>query len=101
MYRKGARFERRVKRYLEERGYFVVRSAGSKGKFDLIAVRKEIDGNVEVVGIQCRVSKRLKKGEREALLDALEYGIKPAIAYRVGRRLVIEYLKGDDGKSQR
>jgi len=36
-YKKGVNFEYRVKQKLEEHGYFVVRSAGSHGVFDLIA----------------------------------------------------------------
>ena len=35
-YSKGANFERRVKRYLESCGYYVVRSAGSHGVLDLV-----------------------------------------------------------------
>jgi Holliday junction resolvase len=37
-YAVGRRLEWRVRRLLEEQGYFVVRSAGSRGRADLIAV---------------------------------------------------------------
>lgn len=36
-YRKGYRFEDVVRKKLEKEGYYVVRSSGSKGVFDLIA----------------------------------------------------------------
>ena len=38
-YAKGARYERRAKRELEEAGWHVVRSAGSKGGADLVATK--------------------------------------------------------------
>ena len=36
-YRRGARVERILKKKLESEGYYVVRSAGSKGEVDLVA----------------------------------------------------------------
>jgi len=38
-YRKGARYERRAKQELEEDGWIVTRSAGSKGGADLVAIK--------------------------------------------------------------
>ena len=38
-YRAGANFERRVMAVLVEAGYTAIRSAGSKGVFDLVAVK--------------------------------------------------------------
>lgn len=40
-YQQGADFERWVRSILEDEGYLVMRSAGSKGPFDLIALRDE------------------------------------------------------------
>jgi len=37
-YRKGARLERMARKYLESLGYYVIRSAGSKGACDLCAI---------------------------------------------------------------
>lgn len=51
-YAKGARFERQVKKYLEARGWIVVRSAGSHTKVDLMAT----DGN-KIKLIQCKAGK--------------------------------------------
>lgn len=39
--RRGVDAERRVKKYLEEKGYHVMKSSGSFGLFDLIALDKE------------------------------------------------------------
>ena len=36
-YRRGARIERLLRKKLESEGYYVVRSAGSKGAVDLVA----------------------------------------------------------------
>lgn len=38
-YQRGRSFEYRVKKKLESLGYFVMRSAGSKGQVDLLAVK--------------------------------------------------------------
>jgi len=38
-YRLGRRLEWRIRKILEEHGYEVIRSAGSKGKWDLIAIK--------------------------------------------------------------
>jgi len=53
--RRGADFERRVKRHLEREGWFVVRAAGSRGPFDLVALRRDGHGGCEVRLIQCKV----------------------------------------------
>ncbi|GAF94020.1 unnamed protein product, partial [marine sediment metagenome] len=51
-YRSGRNFEYRVKKYLEEKGYYVMRSAGSKSPFDLVAV-----SDVHLLLIQCKYGK--------------------------------------------
>jgi hypothetical protein len=38
-YLAGRRFEYKIKRDLEKKGYFVIRASASKGLFDLIAIR--------------------------------------------------------------
>lgn len=82
--RKGTEFERRVRKELESLGFFVTRSAGSFGVFDLIAVNK-----FAVIGIQCRTQFRMTKYEQVEMINAgLRYGIYPGLAYRekVSRR---------------
>ena len=68
-YVSGRRFEYRVKDYLEKKGYYVMRSAGSKSPFDLIAIqtkgKSSIDGTLL---IQCKHRTKISKQERERLL---------------------------------
>lgn len=79
-YRKGALFENKIKSILEKNGYYVIRSAGSKGIFDLIAFPPK-QSNDSVMGIQCKVSNRIKEAERQKLLEVSEqYGIHPYLA---------------------
>jgi len=49
-YRKGANFERKVKRLFEEKGFTVVRSAGSKSETDIFV--KELN-----LSVQCKALK--------------------------------------------
>ena len=51
-YRKGAKAEWELKRHLEANGLYVVRSAGSHGLFDLVAI-----GPKEVLLIQVKKGK--------------------------------------------
>ncbi len=53
--RRGADFERRVRRHLERAGWFVVRAAGSRGPLDLVALRSDGQGGCEARLIQCKV----------------------------------------------
>jgi Holliday junction resolvase len=51
-YRKGSDFERLVKHWLEGEGYFVVRSAGSHGPVDLVAIK----GSSPTLLVQCKTA---------------------------------------------
>ncbi len=53
-YRKGYKFEWEVRKFLEERGYYVIRSAGSK-KPDIIAGK-----GYEVLVIECKYTSKNK-----------------------------------------
>jgi len=76
-YRRGYNFELRVKRSLEKRGYFVVRSSGSHGPADLLAVSK--DG--KVLAVQCKLDGYLSPKEfRKLLLLAARYPVTPYLA---------------------
>lgn len=55
-YQQGRRFEYRVRDYLIQKGYFVVRSAGSKGSADLIAIIPHYSHS-KVFLIQCKYGK--------------------------------------------
>ena len=85
-YRKGYLSERKVVKYLEERGWYVIRSAKSRGLFDILAVRK-IDDEVVVIGVQVKSSYKLVyrdiayKGVNHKMMDAYKkYGIIPLYA---------------------
>jgi Holliday junction resolvase len=86
-YAKGYRFERRCAKTLEAMGFFVIRSAGSHGLFDLVALKPGI-----VWLVQCKVNREdLSKAEREALkrlAESLE--ARAVLAYRRARKIVWE-----------
>jgi len=88
-YRKGANFERRCRRFLEEKGWFVIRSGGSKSPVDLVALR---DG--EIALIQCRVSGYLPQKEKEELLGIAKRNKCQAwVAFREGKKLCFKSLE--------
>ena len=66
-YRRGVAFERTIKKDLEARGYFVLRSAGSHSPVDLVALRWDRD----VLLVQCKAHGVLSPADR-AVLDELE-----------------------------
>ncbi len=51
LYQKGVRKERKIKKMYERQGYVVLRSAGSHGFADLIAINKE---ERKIIFIQCK-----------------------------------------------
>lgn len=59
---KGARQERKARRILEAAGYYVVKSGGSLGMFDLVAL-----GPRDVRLIQVKSNRRPGPVEREAI----------------------------------
>tara|TARA_B100001013_G_scaffold342964_1_gene269835 strand:- start:297 stop:593 length:297 start_codon:yes stop_codon:yes gene_type:complete len=92
-YLKGARFERRVKKYLEEKGYLVIRAAGSK-PFDLVGIK-----NGKAIVLECKVSEGiLKKTELERLIMMVtEVKATPIIAFgRKGSIILINAVTNKD-----
>jgi hypothetical protein len=62
--RQGANFELQIMHHLAERGYDVLRSSGSRGKIDVVAV-----GDVHTLWIQAKVSNPLiSPAERRAVI---------------------------------
>lgn len=61
-YRRGRALEYRVKKWLEERGFHVIRSAGSHGRYDLVAISDR-----EIVFIQCKLNQPSKLIELEKM----------------------------------
>lgn len=97
-YDRGKRFEHRVRDDLRKRGYYVIRSAGSKGKIDLVAL---IDGDVLL--IQCKRDGRLPPAERKELLAiAAKYGSGNTYAVlattaKLNNKLHYEFLLSNPG----
>ena len=68
-YVKGRRYEYKVKKDYEALGYVVLRTAGSHGFADLIAIST---ATREVIFIQCKTSKLTPK-ERDKIYSDNEY----------------------------
>ena len=83
-YRKGYRFERRVRKLLESYGYVVFRTAGSK-PVDLLAFSRD-KGYV----IECKVHRKyIRKEDIDKLLSICEKtGLIPIIAYRENNKVL-------------
>ena len=78
--RKGARWERKVRKMLEQEGWFVVRQAASAFP-DLVAISPQKD----IYFIECKNHNYLSSKEKEALLElAQKYHAKPIYAYKNG-----------------
>jgi len=88
-YRRGYAFENSLKKKLEAKGFYVIRSAGSKGVFDLIAVR-----NGKVYGIQCKTGDYIHERELLQIADtAKRFGIYPVVAFKDGRKIKLFIVK--------
>jgi Holliday junction resolvase len=80
--RQGANFELTVMHDLEEHGYTCLRSSGSRGAVDVVAVWGEIYGP-PLLFIQCKITNPvISPAERLAVQDlALRAGALPLVAY--------------------
>ena len=88
-YRKGYKFEREIFNLFQSAGYYCIRSAGSHGIFDIIAVKNGV-----TFGIQCKYNNHINKREELAMKTAYkQFGIIPLYAYRFkGKPLCIKCL---------
>lgn len=66
-YQLGYAFERRVMKHLTDEGYLVVRSSGSHGKIDIVAIALD-----DVRLIQCKRHGKISAKERAELLALRE-----------------------------
>lgn len=83
-YQAGVRFERATRTRLADDGYDLIRSAGSKTKVDLVAVKPG-----HVLFVQCKRNGKLPPAERVALLrmaSMLPGVALPVLAYKPGAR---------------
>ena len=88
-YKRGYAFENSLKKKLEAKGFYVIRSAGSKGVFDLIAIR-----NGKVYGIQCKIGDYIHERELIQITDtAKRFGIYPVVAFKDGRKIKLFIVK--------
>jgi len=100
-YQKGTQFEYLVKAKLEKKGYFVVRSAGSKGMFDLIAFSPKnwderrlktncIYSEYHILAIQCKSIGRINKEQIDEIVKtAKTYGLIPMLATKLNRKPIL------------
>lgn len=89
---RGDYFERQVKDTLTAHGWIVVRSAGSLGIADLVALRK---GNTPTL-VSCKLGGKIGPAERTALMDAADMaGARAVVAMRPkgGRVLICAVLR--------
>ena len=85
MYEKGKNFEDYIARKLRGRGALAVRSAGSKGVYDIVAFKDD-----KAYGIQCKTgSARLSRDEKAKIISiAQNYGLIPVLATKERGRIV-------------
>lgn len=78
-YKKGRRFEYRIRDYLKNRGYWVLRSPRSATSVDLVAIKKN-----SILMIQCKSGAAgISSKERKDILQICEQtGACPILAYR-------------------
>lgn len=82
-YKKGYRFERRVKKFLESQGYLVFRP-GKSSFPDLIVIQPR---TAIISLVECKVNKYLKKEEKERAREFRKLGLAFKVAYREGRKI--------------
>ena len=79
-YARGAVFERTVKADLEAKDYFAMRSAGSHGIVDIVAINK----GGEPWMVQCKIDGRMDRQDRAELSRKAElYCFIPIMASRL------------------
>ena len=102
-YANGAAFERRVKEHLDKElqnqtkgtsiKYYIVRSAGSKGKLDLVVLLTDTStGHQRIWGFQIKTSRPSYLGMQSFIRDCLStLGIVVYYGYRGGRGIIEFY----------
>lgn len=80
-YEKGRALENRVRDHLREEGYEVIRSAGSKTKVDLVAIKPG-----QILFVQCKRDGALPPAQWNALWDLAQMvGAVPVLAEQLTR----------------
>lgn len=93
--RQGANFELQIMAYLRERGYDVLRSSGSRGAVDVVAV-----GDFHVLMIQAKITNPvISPAERSAVRAiARRADAVPLVAHRDNGSVLFRELTGDGPK---
>lgn len=87
-YRAGANFERRLIKQLRSQGMRAHRTAGSHTPIDVMA-----GAGGKVYAFQCQTDKYFEPAKIEALRDeAKEFGAESWLAWREGKKLMLERL---------
>ncbi len=91
-YRKGRKFEWKVKRVLETKGWFTVRAARSK-PLDLIALK-----NGSILLIECKYSSRLSQKDKSKMIEIAKITSgKPILAVKKKYERRIRLINLEDG----
>jgi Holliday junction resolvase-like predicted endonuclease len=85
-YRRGTRYEKKTRAWLEEQGYWVIEARGSHGAADLIAL-----SDMAVLVVQVKSGRKLSTGERAEMLAKL---LKVPVPVN-GRRQIVTWTKYD------
>lgn len=95
-YRKGFRLEHKVKQLLEKEGFFVVRSAGSRGIADLVAIKppSSIFSRHTIYLVQVSVNPKPASEINELLRKCEELKAIPYVVFKEDDNLKI--LVGSD-----
>lgn len=94
---RGDYLERQAKAALENRGWWVIRAAGSYGAADLVALR----AHFEPLALSCKLNGRIGPAERNALLTVADKtGLIPVICSRRNRGFVYLEMLDSDGKNR-
>lgn len=82
---KGSAWERRVKKYFEEKHQaYVIKSGGSYGYADLLVIYRSASGlSHQIWAVQCKTNRKLfsMKEEIEFVKFCKNYNIEPFLAY--------------------
>jgi Holliday junction resolvase-like predicted endonuclease len=86
----GRNFEYKVKKYYEKQGYTVLRTSGSHGFADLIAIKHDYISSI--IFIQCKNHKPTNQDKIKLKpFDWLAFAYLPTSAYNL-RRLIIDVM---------
>lgn len=95
-YQRGYHFERKIRKYLENKDFYVMRSGGSHNIADLIAITKEKNLSRTYL-IQCKSgSSKMSAADKDKLANAAkEIGAYGILAHQVGRVVKYIWIRGN------